>query len=243
MITLTTDFGYEDHYVGVMKGVILSMLHDAKIVDITHGVRRHDIRHAAYILLSIIDHFDGAVHLFVVDPGVGTSRRSIVAELDHGYYVGPDNGILTLVEERVKRVWEIKIPAKSSTFHGRDVFAPAAAYVEMNNFSRFVPVESFHKFPVQKPMIENEKIECEVIHVDHFGNVITNVPAKMLRGISCIKSGNNKLKVLESYGHTEKGTLLALINSENFLEIAVNQGDASKITGLKVGEKIKFEIC
>ncbi len=242
VITIATDFGYQDHYPGVMKGVILSINPEAIIVDITHGIKRHDVRHASYVLRAIIDYFKNAVHLFVVDPGVGTSRRGIVAKLDNGYFVGPDNGILTLVRHRVEEVWEITLQGKSTTFHGRDVFSPIAAYIDMGKFKYLKKTENFITYDLNEPKKINGKITAEIIHVDHFGNVITNVPAEMVRGVKKIKWKNFDLELKPSYGYAPKGELIALINSEDFLEFAVNQGSAQKKTGLNVGDKIEFEI-
>ncbi len=242
MITITTDFGYEDHYVGVMKGVILSINPKAKIVDITHGIRRHDVRHASYVLAAIVDYFRDAVHLFVVDPGVGTSRRGIVAKLDNGYFVGPDNGILTLVMHRVERVWEITLQGKSTTFHGRDVFSPIAAYIDMGELKYLREIGEFKTYDLMDAKKSGNRITAEVIHVDHFGNVITNIPAEMVQGVKKIKWKNFDMELKPSYGYASKGELISLINSEDYLEFAVNQGSAHKKTGLNVGDKIELEI-
>ena len=242
MITLTTDLGYEDHYVGVMKGVILRMNPKAIIVDICHNVRKHNIRHASYILHSIIDYFENGIHVFVVDPGVGTKRKGIVAKLDNGYYVGPDNGILTLVEERVKEVYEITLEGKSKTFHGRDLFAPMAAYIASGNMNYMKKVDDFIKYDIQKPERKKNKITGEIIHIDHFGNIITNIPSEMIGKPKRMVLYGMKLDFKESYGFAKKGELITLINSENFLEIAINQGEANKILSFNVGDKIEMEI-
>lgn len=241
MITISTDFGYEDHYVGVMKGVIYNINPQAIIVDITHGIRRHDVRHASYILRSIIDYFSNSVHLFVVDPGVGTSRRGIVAKLDNGYYVGPDNGILTLVKHRVEKVWEITLKASSTTFHGRDIFAPIAAKVDMHEFQNLREIDDFYSYELIEPKKERGKIVGEIIHVDHFGNVITNIPSDMIQNVKIVRWKNYVMRFVPSYGFAKKGELIALINSENFLEFAVNQGSAFNNLKLKIGDKIEIE--
>ncbi len=242
MITLTTDFGYQDHYAGVMKGVILSIEPNARVVDITHGIRRHDIRHAAYVLRSIIDYFPRAIHVFVVDPGVGTNRLGIVAELDRGYYVGPDNGILTHVQHRVKKVWKIEMDAKSNTFHGRDVFAPTAARLLRGDLSYLVPVEDFETFSVTVPEKKNGTIQGEVLHIDRFGNVITNVPESMVRGLTMVTVNGTKINMVKAYGELEKGALLSLINSEKLFELAVNQGSAAEKLKIRPGDRIIIEI-
>ncbi len=242
MITLTTDFGYKDHYVGVMKGVILKINPNARIVNITHNVERHSIRHAAYILNAILPYFPPAVHVFVVDPGVGTERRGIAARIEDSWYVGPDNGILTYVAHKVSKVYELEIEPESTTFHGRDVFAPAAAYIDMGNFETFKEIENFETFEYTKAKREGEKILGEIIHIDHFGNVITNVPKEMVKDAKKIEVIGKELRFLPSYGYAKKGELIALVNSENFLEFAVNQGDASKRLALEVGDKVEIVV-
>ncbi len=242
MITLTTDFGYKDHYVGVMKGVILKINPNARIVDITHNVERHSIRHAAYILNAILPYFPPAVHVFVVDPGVGTERRGIAAKIEDSWYVGPDNGILTYVAHKVSKVYELEIEPESTTFHGRDVFAPAAAYIDMGNFEILKEIENFETFEYTKAKREGEKILGEIIHIDHFGNVITNVPKEMVKDAKKVEVIGKELRFLPSYGYAKKGELIALVNSENFLEFAVNQGDASKRLALEVGDKVEIVV-
>lgn len=240
MITLTTDFGYQDHYVAVMKAVIFSINPNARVVDITHGVRKHDVRHAAYILRSILPYFPNAVHVFVVDPGVGTSRRCIAAKLQKGWFVGPDNGILTLVQRKVKEIYEIDIRGKSTTFHGRDIFAPAAARIDMGDYSFLKKVKNFIKFPYQEPRKDGNKIYGEIIHIDHFGNIITNIPQEMIGSPEYIILNDKKLRFLPAYGFAKKNELIALINSEELLEFGVNMGSASSSLNLKPGDKIEI---
>ncbi len=243
MITLTTDFGYSDHYAGVMKGAILKINPTANIVDITHGVKRHSIRHASYILMSILDYFpENSIHVFVIDPGVGTDRKGIVAKMDRGYYVGPDNGILTLVKSRVQEVYEIKDRVNTSTFDGRDVFAPVAAELDMGIFTSLVKTDSFITYPLQNPVCSEEKLIGEVIHIDHFGNVITNIPKKCVKEGKVLHVEGFTMNVKHAYANAQKGELLALINSEDLLEFAVNQGSASELMKMDVGDKIEIKI-
>jgi len=194
MITLTTDFGYKDHYVGVMKGVILKINPHARIVDVTHNVERHSIRHAAYILNAILPYFPPTVHVFVVDPGVGTERKGIAARIEDSWYVGPDNGILTYVAPKVSKVYELQIVPESTTFHGRDVFAPAAAYIDMGNFEILKEIEDFETFEYTEACREGNKIKGEIIHIDHFGNVITNVPKEMVKDARKVKIIGKELR-------------------------------------------------
>ncbi len=242
MITLTTDFGYLDHYVAAMKGVILGINPNAKIVDVTHGIRRHDVRHAAYVLNAILPHFPSAVHVFVVDPGVGTKRKSVAVKIGQCWYVGPDNGIITYVADMIDKIFEITIEPKSTTFHGRDVFAPAAAYIDMGNFSYLREIDEVQTFSYFKPVREGNYVEGEIIHIDAFGNVITNIPKKMVEGAKSVKLSDRVVRFLPSYGHAHRDELIALINSEGYLEFAINQGDASSILPYEIGDRISLEI-
>jgi S-adenosylmethionine hydrolase len=242
MITLTTDFGYEDHYVAAMKAVIYGINPHAKIIDVTHGVKRHSIRHAAYVLNALLPYFKEAVHVFVVDPGVGTERKSIAVKIGDSWYVGPDNGIVTYVADRIDKIFEIIIQPKSTTFHGRDVFAPAAAYIDMGNFEYLEEIDSVHLFSYFKPRREGNVLEGEIIHIDVFGNVITNIPWEMVKDAKKIKLLDRFIRIVPSYGHAHPDELIALVNSENFLEFAINQGDASSILPFEVGDKISIEI-
>ncbi len=242
MITLTTDFGYMDHYVAAMKAAILKINPDARIIDITHGIRRHDVRHASYVLYAILNEFPEAVHVFVVDPGVGTGRKSIAVKFENGWFVGPDNGIITPVKDKIVKVYEINIEPKSTTFHGRDVFAPAGAYIDMGDLSCLKPIANVVTYPFTAPEKDGNIIRGEIFHIDHFGNVVTNIPEKLVSKPEKIRLGDRILRFVKSYGYAAKNELVALINSENFLEFAVNQGAASEKLNLRPGDKIEIEI-
>ncbi|NOZ58742.1 MAG: SAM-dependent chlorinase/fluorinase [Euryarchaeota archaeon] len=251
IVTLTTDFGGSE-YVGAMKGVILSIAPEARVVDITHEIRSFDVRHAAYVVKSVCPYFPrGSIHVVVVDPGVGTQRRGIAIETRDYYYVGPDNGVFTFVED-IRRVVELRVKAKSRTFHGRDVFAPVAA-----RLARGEPLESFGvevedivRLSVMAPEEKGGVIRGEVLCVDVFGNVITNIPRSLLAraninygGRIRVRLGKEELEMpfMQSYGFVREGELLALIGSEGYLEIAVNRGSASERLGVAGGERV--EIC
>ncbi len=242
MITLTTDFGYQDHYVAVMKAVIYRINPQSRIVDITHGVRKHDVRHAAYILRCILPHFSDAIHVFVVDPGVGTERKSIAARLSNGWYVGPDNGILTLVQNEVREVYEIMMEGESATFHGRDIFAPAAARLEMGEHDFLKRIPDFVRFPYSEPRRGGDRILGEVIHIDHFGNIITNIPAEMINKPRSVLLKGRSIPFKRAYGFADKGELIALINSEGLLEFGVNLGSAAERLSLKPGDSVEIRI-
>ena len=242
MITLTTDFGYSDHYVAAMKGAIYKINPHAIIVDVTHGIKRHSIRHAAYILNAILPYFKNVVHVFVVDPGVGTERKNIAAKIGDSWYVGPDNGIVTYVADKIDKTFEITIKPESATFHGRDVFAPAAAYIDIGVFKYIKEIDSPYTFSYFKPKKEGQILEGEVIHVDGFGNVITNIPEDMVKDVKGFKLLDRYIRFLPSYGYAYRDELIALINSEYLLEFAVNQGDASAILPFEIGDRICIEI-
>jgi len=257
MITLTTDFGLKDPYVAEMKAVILSTCPNAIVVDITHEIAKFNIRMGAYVLASAVPYFpEGAIHVAVVDPGVGTRRRPIVIQTRQGFFVGPDNGLLVLAAEKqgIERIHELTnlrlmLPKVSHTFHGRDIFAPAAAHL-VNGMKpeEFGPeIRKVVQPEFAKVTKRNGVLVGEVLHVDGFGNIITNINEKEVAQ-SRVKSEINvelascklKLKFCKAYGETEPQEHLALIGSHGFLEISVNQGNAAEKFKTKSGDKIKL---
>ncbi|MBS7640745.1 MAG: S-adenosyl-l-methionine hydroxide adenosyltransferase family protein [Candidatus Bathyarchaeia archaeon] len=259
IITLTTDFGLRDSYVAEMKAVILSICPEAFIVDISHEVRKFDIRMGAFLLLRAARFFpEGTIHVAVIDPGVGAERRPIIVETERFFYVGPDNGVLipSAQKDGIKHIYVIKnekymLKEVSRTFHGRDVFSPAAAYLAIGvPPSEFGP-EIFDPVAPSftKPVFSDDFIEGEIIYVDDFGNLVTNIEYGDLRLIDvedgdylAVKIGRRELmlKLCKAYGEVQVGTPLAIIGSCNLLEISVNQGDASAYFGANVGEKIRI---
>lgn len=257
IITLLSDFGLRDSYVAEMKAVILSICPEAYIVDISHEVRKFDIRMGAFLLSRAARHFpNGTIHVAVVDPGVGTGRRPIIVESERSIYIGPDNGVLMLSAQRegIKHIYEIKNPKYmlkkvSRTFHGRDIFSPAAAYVAKGvPPSEFGPeifdpiIPSFSQTKISEDLIEGE-----IIYIDDFGNIVTNISFDEMKSLDIkehdqltIKLGKKvfNIKLCTAYGEVQLHTPLALIGSSNLLEISVNQGDASKYFGVKVGDKV-----
>jgi S-adenosylmethionine hydrolase len=252
LITLTSDFGIVDSYVAQMKGVILSINPSSVIVDITHEISKFNIQTGAYMLASAAPCFPkGTIHVAVVDPGVGTKRRAILITTKQGYFVGPDNGLLILAAERqgIISIYELTnpklmLPEISGTFHGRDVFAPAAAYLEKGiKAARFGPrIDE----PVRPEFVqvkrENGNIICRVLHVDSFGNIITNlrkadIPSENLN-ITIQDVSSLKLKLKKTYGETKPKDTMALVGSHGFLEIAVNRGNAAEKFNAKMGTEI-----
>jgi len=257
VITLTTDFGLKDPYVAEMKAVILSISPNATIVDITHEVEKFNIRMAAYVLTSATPYFPkGTIHVVVVDPGVGTKRRAILIQTKQGYYVGPDNGVLALAakNQSIKHIYKIAnpklmLPKISNIFHGRDVFAPAAAHLangtppaEFGPEIHEVVAPKFVKVVRRKGMLVGE-----VLHVDGFGNIITNLGEKELELMDVkdvvdmkLKDVRLKLPLCKAYAEVETQKPLATIGSHNFLEVSINQGNAAQAFKIKSGEKVKL---
>ena len=254
VITLMTDFGTSDHYVGVMKGVILNINPQVQIVDLTHAIPPQDINGAAFLIDSAYRYFPtGTIHVVVVDPGVGSSRRAIVCRTATAYFVCPDNGLLTHIlcnEEHIHAVAVENsayfLPQMSNTFHGRDIFAPIAAHL-----SRGVPIDELGnpvaqpvQFPVPHPEVTAEAIIGHVIWIDSFGNLVTNISHDILESLEqkndvVIHAGSAQLSHLNrSYAESAIGEVLAIVGSSNRLEISINQGDAAQVLGLKRGDTI-----
>lgn len=262
IVTLTTDFGYAEPYVGVMKGVMLGINRAITFVDLTHGVEARNIRQAAFALAYAAPWFpEGAIHLAVVDPGVGTQRKALVLEADGQYFVGPDNGIFTLVMARAG-TWraheiahsELSLPEISGTFHGRDVFAPAAAWISRGG----VPLEAFGP-PVAAPerlaqthamRSAGNLIEGEVVHTDHFGNAITNISRELVEqmarelepddGLEIIVGSMTAPGLVKTYSDAPDSTSLwATFSSGGAIELFVRGGSAARLFGLKAGDHVE----
>ncbi len=243
LYTLTTDFG-PGGYVGAMKGALLSVDAQATIIDIDHGIRPQDVRHGAYVLLSAVPHFPFAVHIGVVDPGVGTSRRAIVAVCEGALLVGPDNGLLIPVARRlglkeVRHITNRKLMAKdvSSTFHGRDVFAPVAAHLQTGTKLKDVGpvVKDFVDLDFGAPKISGGSLEGVVLTTDRFGNIITNLPRSIvekqwkLGSTVPVSLGGYEapLPLVATYAEVPTGEFLATFSSSGFLEISRRDGNAA----------------
>lgn len=241
--TLTTDFGASE-YVGAMKGALLSIDPDATIVDVDDSVRPQDVRHGAYVLFTAAPHFPFAAHIGVVDPGVGTDRRGIVVVAEGAFFVGPDNGLLIPAARRlglkeVRAITNRRLLAKevSSTFHGRDVFAPVAAHLLTGTKVKDVgPIlRDFVDLDFGTPKILSDGIEGVVLTTDHFGNIITNLPRSeierkwKLGGPVLVTLGGYEapLPLVSTYGEVAAGEFLATFSSGGFLEIARRDGNAA----------------
>jgi len=246
IITLTTDFGLSDGYVGTMKGVILSIAPDARLVDISHGIAPQNIRQAACVLHAAAPYFPaGTIHLAVVDPGVGSARRALAIRTSRRMLVGPDNGLFTLfladdpsAECHAITNPALMLPRVSSTFHGRDVFAPAAAHlargVDIAQLGPRVtdPVRFTIPTPVQQP---DGSWLGQVMYTDHFGNLITSVTADLLQRIGDVEIwiGSRRIASLfRTYAQAAPDELIALVGSAGHLEISIVNGNAAQTLGL-----------
>ena len=254
IVTLTTDFGLSDSFVGIMKGVMLSIDPDIIFVDITHEIPPQDIIAGAICLHSIRESFpQGTVHLAVVDPGVGTERNPVIVKTERYFYVGPDNGIFTLISPEIKKVVKIsksEFVARnpSATFHGRDIFAPVAARLFSTPIEKFgESLDGVSMLPIPLPGIKGGVIEGEIIYVDRFGNLFTNITSEYLLNpfpdsVSVkreILIGSTKIETLSaSYSEGGEGALAAIINSFGYMEIYIKNGNAKSKYGYGKGERV-----
>ena len=266
IITLTTDFGTSDVYVGVMKGVILSVNPDVKIIDITHSVSPQDIYEAAFTIRAAYRYFpENTIHVVVVDPGVGSDRQPIVCQTDNAYFVCANNGVLSRVlqdietddtntpESVVIENPSYILPQVSNTFHGRDIFSPVAAHLSLGvALSQFgTPIQDLVRFPVPTVQTTDNSLTGQIIKIDSFGNLITNISEDMLTSFLLssgfnadsvdfeIRAGDTSLTKLNSfYAESEPGKPLAIIGSFGLLEIAINLGNAETGLGLKRDDRI-----
>ena len=254
IITLATDFGYRDPFVGIMKGVIHGIDPAAEIVDLTHGVAPQDVTGGALALAAAVDFFPpGTIHVAVVDPGVGSRRRPILVETDRACYVGPDNGLLSLAagRQRLVRVVHLSNPdyhlhPTSTTFHGRDVFAPAAAHLSAGAPPEKLgpTVESFEGLQLPEPQGQHGGgIAGEVIYIDGFGNLTTNIRPANLEPLDAtsvsVRIGDRVIRGLSAnYSSAGNGNYLALVNSWRLLEISRCNGSAQDSLGARVGTPV-----
>jgi S-adenosyl-L-methionine hydrolase (adenosine-forming) len=276
IISLTTDFGLDDGYVGAMKGVISGIVPGVPLIDITHTIKPQDLTAAAYVLWTAIPYYqEQSVHLVVVDPGVGTARRAIASRTPWGVVVGPDNGIFTYLwaagEPQLTVALENPRYCRStisSTFHGRDIFAPAAAHIAAG-----VPLEELGpvvthptKLPLPQLSVSSQSIKGEIIYIDRFGNGITNIGRLIWEGpvlhldpafgdtaprminasrVAVIlpeaPSHSDIGQIRRTYGQTAPDQVLALVGGEGMLEIAVNQGHAARALGLRIGAPVELQ--
>jgi S-adenosylmethionine hydrolase len=254
VITLTTDFGQVDGYVAAMKGVILRICPDVEMVDITHEVQPQAVPQAAYLLSFAAPYFPpGTVHLVVVDPGVGSERRAVAVQGARAQYVAPDNGVLSLAlaKDAARAAVELvaprfRLPEISTTFHGRDIFAPAAAYLAcgalMEEMGPSVPASDLIPLPLSQPVVGAPGTwQAEILHVDRFGNLVTNLVATDAVTSMTILAGGQHIRGLhQTFADVEPGQLVAYVGSGGYVEIAVREGNAAQRLGLAAGDPVRF---
>ncbi len=253
IITLTTDFGTQDAYVASMKGVILGINPGATIVDICHSIEPHNVTQAAFVIGTAYDYFPkDTIHVVIVDPGVGSQRRAIALKIPRASFVAPANGVLSYVIDTSPekpqivaltnpKFWRHPV---SITFHGRDIFAPVAAHLSLG-----VPLDEFGEvitspftFPVPHPrMGANGKLIGHIIHIDRFGNLITNIKKEDLpSGKLCLEIAGQRIESL-STSYAEGDKLLVVLGSSGHLEIAMKNGSAAGLLGAKIGDEVRIK--
>ncbi|MCD6115949.1 SAM-dependent chlorinase/fluorinase [bacterium] len=254
LITLLTDFGTDSHYVASMKGVMLSICHDAAITDITHNIAPGDIEEAAFILSRTYSLFPpGTIHTVVVDPGVGTERKLLIVRTEDYFFVAPDNGILSYIfhdheSAKVfhadnKNFWRNKI---SSTFHGRDIFAPVAAHlasgIDINKLGTIIA--EYNKGTLPEIKITERQITGSVIFIDRFGNCITNIPAGLIKNKKVSIHIKNLFidRLSTTFASVGNNSILAYIGSSEMLEIGINSGSAADDLEITKGTEVNIQI-
>ncbi len=262
IITLTTDYGGRDAFAASVKGVILKINPQAQIIDISNEITPQDIWEAAFTLKSAYSHFPkGTVHLAVVDPGVGSGRRPIIVVTESYYFVGPDNGLFSLIYQEAERLrvhhitsTHYFLPNPGPTFHGRDVFAPVAGWlakgIPSGNFGE--EITDYTKLNIPLPKVSGKNIEGNVVHIDRFGNLITNITHKniqplMAEGVdlssALVTIAGKEIKGLKKfYAEAAPGEPGAIVNSSGALEIFLYRQNARTVLGIKRGEAVRLTI-
>ena len=269
LLVFTTDFGTADPYAGIMRGVILGINPRARLVDLTHQISPQNITQASLVLGNSYRYFPPeAIHVVVVDPGVGTGRRPVLVSTPHGRFVGPDNGVLSqvlsgLMDDAPAAPGTASLPAEvtavhltnsafwrlpvSHTFHGRDIFAPVAAHLSLGVLPNEMgeSIDSLAWLPMPKPTIVAGGIQGEIVYEDWYGNLVSNIPQDLLAGASFTRVHIKQRRVdglCRTFADAPSGQeLIALIDSHGFLEVAVPNGSAAGLLGVKAGERIVVE--
>lgn len=253
IIALLTDFGRCDSYVSIMKGVILGINSEAKLVDISHEVALGDVNSASYIISTCVDWFpERTVFLAVVDPGVGSSRKAVAIQTEKHFYVGPDNGIFTLALRREKFVSAVEInleaigtPKVSNTFHGRDIFAPVAAYLsqgcDLNSLGR--QITQLRQLDFRPNRLENKLIYGSILHIDNFGNIITSIRVEEAGDLAAaLYIGKKVFPLRSTYTDVDSGQPVAYWGSSGYCEAALNGSSAARFVASKIGDEVVLQL-
>jgi hypothetical protein len=257
LIALLTDFGLKDPFVGVMKGVIYGIAPDIRVIDITHSINPQDIKSAAWVLATSYSYFpENTIFVCVVDPGVGGIRDIVLVKTCMHYFLAPDNGILSYILKNDTIDEVIKLDNKdfwldniSNTFHGRDIFAPVAAFLSQKNYDVNIfgskkPQEELVKLDLKSPEYLKNSITGSVVYIDNFGNLITDIPGSWIADNKILTTINDvKIKGLKNaYGAVESGELLILIGSHNCIEISARNDSAAAFLKVETGQKVRIDL-
>lgn len=252
LITLLTDFGEQDVYVGVMKGVIAQFVPQVSVIDLTHHIPPQDVWAAQFNLSNAYHYFPPeTIHVVVVDPGVGSQRRGVAVQATAGYFIAPDNGVLTpiLQRETIQHIVSLDNPEywrtlqPSTTFHGRDIFAPVAAHlaqgIAIAQLGSSLTLEDLQQLPFSQPQVSPTQISGQVQYIDHFGNCMTNIPAHQVMGRNweLLLSGQT-IPMSRTYSDRDPGEVAFLIGSHGWVEVAINQGNAQVALQWQVGSSV-----
>ena len=247
LLTLTTDFGEGSSYVAAMKGVLLSINPDLRIVDLSHSIPPQNIAHAAYFLADCLPYFPSrTIHVVVVDPGVGTERALLHVEARGQQLVAPDNGCWTLAcpQPSVRRLADKRFWGNpvSATFHGRDILAPVGAYLSLGVPATQLgpPVSDWVRFTPPEPRTLPDRLAGEVVFIDSFGNLLTSIPGTVLSTASNVRIGSQEAQIVRTYGEAAPGSIVALVSSSGMLEIACVNGSAATRLGVGVGTPVEM---
>lgn len=254
IVTLTTDFGSSDPFVAIMKGVMLSIGPELNIIDVTHSITPYDTVQAALCVSRFRNYFPkGTVHVVVVDPGVGSKREGVIIRTERYFYVGPNNGVFSMLDSYIERAVKIENPKYlsqpvSATFHGRDVFAPVAAHLTRTDIGKFGPdISKLERISIPKPVLKDDAVSGHVIGFDRFGNALTNITTEMINelkekkpgGTIEVRTGRHVMNSLIDYYQTgAENSLCAIINSFDFLELFIRNANAHKRMGIKKGDSV-----
>jgi S-adenosylmethionine hydrolase len=254
VITLTTDFGYKDGYVGCLKGVILNIAPEVKIVDLCHEIRAFDVISASVVVANAYRYFpDGTIHVIVVDPGVGSSRRPILVKANKHYFVGPDNGVFSYILMNETNIKAYELTAQkffadtiSTTFHGRDIFSPVAAHLaagrEPREFGKAIDPETLVREKMPAVEVKGKRVTGYVVYIDGFGNLITNIPGKYVKKNSRLTLGKKLIGNLSlTYADVSPGQVAAFVASHGFVEIAAYKAKAKNLLKAAIGNKVYLE--